>query len=231
MQALVLGLGSPLNPRQRRLRRRHLSCFSWCPAVVQGTKEQLSACPGLGPTKVARLFETFNEPFRRVLTSSVAAVGASGGGDAPAPALPGSTSASAAATAAAAAASGRGAAAGQSVSHQSAPSAPQRPQQQQQQPPAMSCSLGAQDHAGQATAANAATPSGERELHHQGAGGISTGAAASKTEAAAASAAALDSSSSPVMLPNTLTQEVPNDDDVFDEDGDDIEDDPDFDDI
>ena len=29
--------------------------------------EELSTCPGIGPTKVRRLFDTFHEPFRRTL--------------------------------------------------------------------------------------------------------------------------------------------------------------------
>ena len=29
--------------------------------------EELAACPGLGPTKVKRLHETFHEPFRKVV--------------------------------------------------------------------------------------------------------------------------------------------------------------------
>ena len=29
--------------------------------------EELSACPGIGPTKVRRLYETFHEPFRRTV--------------------------------------------------------------------------------------------------------------------------------------------------------------------
>lgn len=34
---------------------------------MQASMEELSACPGIGPTKVRRLHETFHEPFRRTL--------------------------------------------------------------------------------------------------------------------------------------------------------------------
>lgn len=34
---------------------------------MQASMEELSACPGIGPTKVRRLYETFHEPFRRTL--------------------------------------------------------------------------------------------------------------------------------------------------------------------
>ncbi len=42
--------------------------------------EELSACPGIGPTKVRRLYETFHEPFRRTLQQP-AAEAADAGGD------------------------------------------------------------------------------------------------------------------------------------------------------
>lgn len=35
--------------------------------IFQSEMKELSACPGLGPTKVQRLYETFKEPFRRTL--------------------------------------------------------------------------------------------------------------------------------------------------------------------
>jgi Helix-hairpin-helix motif len=35
--------------------------------LVQADIEELLACPGIGPTKVRRLYETFHEPFRRTL--------------------------------------------------------------------------------------------------------------------------------------------------------------------
>lgn len=36
-------------------------------AVMRANAERLAACPGIGPTKVKRLHETFHQPFRRVL--------------------------------------------------------------------------------------------------------------------------------------------------------------------
>ena len=41
----------------------------WCVmfTMMQASMEELSACPGIGPTKVRRLYETFHEPFRRTL--------------------------------------------------------------------------------------------------------------------------------------------------------------------
>lgn len=35
--------------------------------IMQASMEELAACPGLGPTKVKRLHETFHEPFRKVV--------------------------------------------------------------------------------------------------------------------------------------------------------------------
>ncbi|MEW5317184.1 MAG: hypothetical protein WDW38_008509 [Sanguina aurantia] len=35
--------------------------------IFRGGQKEFSACPGLGPTKVRRLMEAFNEPFRKVL--------------------------------------------------------------------------------------------------------------------------------------------------------------------
>lgn len=40
---------------------------------MQADMEELLACPGIGPTKVRRLYETFHEPFRRTLHDSDAA--------------------------------------------------------------------------------------------------------------------------------------------------------------
>ena len=34
---------------------------------MKASMEELAACPGLGPTKVKRLHETFHEPFRKVV--------------------------------------------------------------------------------------------------------------------------------------------------------------------
>lgn len=34
---------------------------------AQASMEELLACPGIGPTKVRRLYDTFHEPFRRTL--------------------------------------------------------------------------------------------------------------------------------------------------------------------
>ncbi len=36
-------------------------------AILRASAEELSACPGIGPTKVRRLHDAFHEPFRRVL--------------------------------------------------------------------------------------------------------------------------------------------------------------------
>jgi len=45
--------------------------------------EELSACPGLGPTKVARLYDAFHQPFRRAAHSQPApSAGDGSGGDA-----------------------------------------------------------------------------------------------------------------------------------------------------
>lgn len=41
--------------------------------------EELSACPGIGPTKVRRLYETFHEPFRRTLQQPAAEAAHAGG--------------------------------------------------------------------------------------------------------------------------------------------------------
>lgn len=42
--------------------------------------EGFASIPGLGPVKAKRLFDTFNQPFRRTLTAAAAAAGAGGGG-------------------------------------------------------------------------------------------------------------------------------------------------------
>lgn len=34
---------------------------------MKASMEELAACPGLGPTKVKRLHDTFHEPFRKVV--------------------------------------------------------------------------------------------------------------------------------------------------------------------
>ena len=36
-------------------------------SIMKASIEQLAACPGLGPTKVKRLHDTFHEPFRKVV--------------------------------------------------------------------------------------------------------------------------------------------------------------------
>ncbi|BDA42501.1 DNA excision repair protein ERCC-1 [Coccomyxa sp. Obi] len=58
--------------------------FKTAAGVMQANMQQLSALPGIGPTKVRRLHETFHEPFRKTLrqsqlrlTPSTAAQGAS----------------------------------------------------------------------------------------------------------------------------------------------------------
>src|SRR6478735_2116819 len=38
--------------------------------LTQADMDELLACPGIGPTKVRRLYETFHEPFRRTLIDS-----------------------------------------------------------------------------------------------------------------------------------------------------------------
>ena len=35
--------------------------------IMKAGMEELAACPGLGPTKVKRLHDTFHEPFRKVV--------------------------------------------------------------------------------------------------------------------------------------------------------------------
>ncbi|DBA74246.1 hypothetical protein WJX77_006298 [Trebouxia sp. C0004] len=41
--------------------------FKTVTSIMQASMEQLATCPGLGPTKVKRLHETFHEPFRKVV--------------------------------------------------------------------------------------------------------------------------------------------------------------------
>jgi NAD-dependent DNA ligase len=41
------------------------STFGTLAALMGATAEQLAACPGLGPTKVRRIHDTFHAPFRR----------------------------------------------------------------------------------------------------------------------------------------------------------------------
>jgi len=41
--------------------------FKSAAGVMRASQEDLSACPGLGPTKVKRLHDAFHEPFRRTL--------------------------------------------------------------------------------------------------------------------------------------------------------------------
>lgn len=45
--------------------------------IFRGNMEQFSACPGLGPVKGRRLFDTFNEPFRKPLRAPGAVAGGS----------------------------------------------------------------------------------------------------------------------------------------------------------
>ena len=62
------------------------STFGSLAALMTATSEQLAACPGIGPTKVRRLHDTFHAPFRRTgprqLRLQPAAAGAERGGDA-----------------------------------------------------------------------------------------------------------------------------------------------------
>lgn len=39
--------------------------FKTASGIMKASMNQLAACPGIGPTKVKRLYETFHEPFRR----------------------------------------------------------------------------------------------------------------------------------------------------------------------
>ena len=42
---------------------------------AQASMEELSACPGIGPTKLRRLHDTFHEPFRRGMGPEAGASG------------------------------------------------------------------------------------------------------------------------------------------------------------
>lgn len=46
-------------------------CIHTCTGVWQAGVDELSTCPGIGPTKVRRLYDTFHEPFRRILRPGV----------------------------------------------------------------------------------------------------------------------------------------------------------------
>lgn len=39
--------------------------FKTASGIMKASMHQLAACPGIGPTKVKRLYETFHQPFRR----------------------------------------------------------------------------------------------------------------------------------------------------------------------
>ena len=41
--------------------------FKTATSIMKASMEELAACPGLGPTKVKRLHDTFHEPFRKVV--------------------------------------------------------------------------------------------------------------------------------------------------------------------
>ena len=62
------------------------STFGSLAALMTASPEQLAACPGIGPTKVRRLHDTFHAPFRRTgprqlrrMPAPAAAVQAAGG--------------------------------------------------------------------------------------------------------------------------------------------------------
>jgi NAD-dependent DNA ligase len=61
------------------------STFGTLAALMTATTDQLAACPGLGPTKVRRIHDTFHAPFRRTarqlrIQDAVRDGGAGGGG-------------------------------------------------------------------------------------------------------------------------------------------------------
>ena len=65
------------------------STFGSLAALMTATSEQLAACPGIGPTKVRRLHDTFHAPFRRtgprqlrLMPAAEQAAGGQAGGDA-----------------------------------------------------------------------------------------------------------------------------------------------------
>lgn len=41
--------------------------FKTATSIMKASMEELASCPGLGPTKVKRLHDTFHEPFRKVV--------------------------------------------------------------------------------------------------------------------------------------------------------------------
>ena len=45
------------------------SRFGTLADILKGSKEQYSACPGVGPVKGQRLWDAFNEPFKKTLGS------------------------------------------------------------------------------------------------------------------------------------------------------------------
>lgn len=46
--------------------------FHTAAGIMQASMDELSTCPGIGPTKIRRLFEAFHEPFRKSLNASEA---------------------------------------------------------------------------------------------------------------------------------------------------------------
>lgn len=49
------------------------STFGSLSSIMDASMEDLARCPGIGERKVKRLYDTFHEPFKRVLTSQPAA--------------------------------------------------------------------------------------------------------------------------------------------------------------
>ena len=64
------------------------STFSTLAALMTATSEQLAACPGIGPTKVKRIHDTFQAPFRRATRQPRITDAVAGGSAAPSPLLP-----------------------------------------------------------------------------------------------------------------------------------------------
>ena len=64
------------------------STFSTLAALMTATSEQLAACPGIGPTKVKRIHDTFQAPFRRATRQPRITDAVGGGSAAPSPLLP-----------------------------------------------------------------------------------------------------------------------------------------------
>ena len=56
--------------------------FKTATSIMKASMEELAACPGLGPTKVRRLHDTFHEPFRKVVRQQRLPFAASQGGEA-----------------------------------------------------------------------------------------------------------------------------------------------------